>query len=391
MKVAVVHDWLTEYAGSERVLEQILLVYPHADLYAVADFLPSAQRGFLGGRAVRTSAIQRLPLARRRFRQYLPLMPLAVEQFDLSGYDLVLSSSHAVAKGVLTGPDQLHVCYCHSPMRYAWDLQHEYLRDSRRQRGVASLVARAVLHYLRQWDARSANGVDEFVANSAFVARRIAKAYRRAATVIHPPVDTAAFTPGSTARADFYVTASRLVPYKRVDLIAAAFATMPSRRLVVIGDGPARARAQALAGPNVTFLGRQPHEVLRDHLRRARAFVFAAREDFGISPLEAQACGTPVIAFGAGGALETVRGLGADGPTGVFFAEQSVPALRDAVEAFEARHAEFVPRAARANAERFAPERFRAELRAFVEACWRTHADARGRRSTPGPFLERAG
>lgn len=367
MRVAIVHDWLVTYAGAERVLEQILAVYPGADVYSTVEFVPAEERDFLGGRTVRTSFVQRLPGARRRYRSYLPLMTLAVEQFDLSSYDLVLSSSYAVAKGVLTGPDQLHVCFCHSPMRYAWDLQHQYLRESGLDRGVRSAFARYLLHRMRQWDLRTANGVDGFVANSQFIARRIWKIYRRESTVIYPPVDVEYFTPLGEPEG-YYVTASRMVPYKRMDLVVEAFSGMPARSLVVIGDGPQATKIRASAGPNIRILGRQPLSVLRDHLRRARAFVFAAEEDFGIAPLEAQACGTPVITFGKGGVLETIRGLDDGQPTGVFFAEQSVPAIRRAVQEFEREGSRMRSEACRANALRFAPDRFRRELHDYVEA-----------------------
>ena len=366
MKVAVVHDWLVTYAGAERVLEQMLALYPDADLFSLIDFVPAAERDFLGGRPVHTSFLQRIPGARRRYRSFLPLMPLAIEQFDLSAYDLVLSSSYAVAKGVLTGPDQLHLCLCYSPMRYAWDLQHQYLRETGLDRGLRGALARWILHRMRLWDVRSAVGVDGFIAISRYIARRIWKAYRRKSTVIYPPVDVDAFTPGGD-REDFYVTASRMVPYKRIDLIVEAFATMPQRRLVVIGDGPEAARIQSRGTPNIEFLGQQPFEVLRDRLRRARAFVFAAEEDFGIAPLEAQACGTPVLAYGKGGALETVRGLGEPDPTGIFFLEQTVRSLVDAVESFEREGGQIRPEACRENALRFGTPRFRQELRQYVE------------------------
>jgi len=375
-RVAIVHDWLVVYAGAERVLEQILACYPDADLFSLVDFLPAGQRAFIRNKPVSTSFIQRLPKARKKYRAYLPLMPIAVEQFDLSAYDLVISSSHAVAKGVLTGPDQVHVCYVHSPIRYAWDLQHQYLRESRLNRGLKGWVAKAILHYIRLWDIRTVNGVDAFVANSAFIARRIYKAYRRESTVIYPPVDVADF-PLRTDKEDFYVTASRMVPYKKVDLIVEAFNAMPDKRLVVIGDGPDFAKIKAKAGPNVQLLGFAGAEALRDHLQRARAFVFAAEEDFGIAPLEAQACGTPVIAFGKGGALETIIPLpeaecaaSSPAPTGVFFYEQSVAAIVAAVQRFEEVGAAITPEACRENALRFAPERFRAEFTAFVEREW---------------------
>ena len=366
MKVALVHDWLVTYAGAERVLEQMLAVYPEADLYSLIEFMPPAERAFLGGRQVHTSFLQRIPGMRRGYRRFLPLMPLAIEQFDLSGYDLVLSSSHAVAKGVLTGPDQLHICYCYTPMRYAWDLQHQYLRESGLSHGLKGALARWMLSRVRGWDLRTVKGVDSFIAISRYIAQRIWKAYRRESTIIYPPVDTKAFTPGAD-REDFYITASRMVPYKRMDLIVEAFAAMPQWRLVVIGDGPDAAKVRSRRAANIEFLGHQPFEVLRDRLCRARAFIFAAEEDFGIAPLEAQACGTPVIAYGKGGILDTIRGLGEPDPTGVFFPEQSVSALVEAVERFEREGGQINPEACRQNALRFAPERFRAELREFVE------------------------
>lgn len=371
MRIAIVHDWLVTAGGAEKVLAALLKLYPEADLYSVVEFLPEGQREFLEGRPVRTSFIQRLPFARRRYRTYLPLMPIAVEQFDLSAYDLVISSSYAVAKGVLTGPDQLHVSYVHSPMRYAWDLQHQYLRQSSLDRGLKSWVARWLLHQMRMWDVRTAAGVDHFVVNSRFIARRVRKTYRREATVIHPPVDVARFVPRE-GRDDFYLTASRLVPYKRVDLIVEAFARMPDRRLVVIGDGPEEDRIRALAGPNVEFMGFVADDVIRERMARARAFVYAAEEDFGIVPVEAQACGTPVVAYGKGGALETVRASHGTGvpPTGRFFARQDADDIVRAVDAFEADREEYDPEAIRAHALTFSEARFLETFGQFVEACW---------------------
>ena len=367
MRVAIVHDWLVTYAGAERVLEQMLDVLPNADLFSLIDFVEPSQRSFLRGRSVRTSFLQRLPGARRHYRHFLPLMPLAIEQIDLSGYDLVVSSSYAVAKGVLTGPDQLHICMCYSPIRYAWDLQHQYLRESGLDRGVRSWFARWMLHRTRNWDARTGAGVDEFLAISRFVSRRIRKVYRRESTVIYPPVATDVFTPGPpTPRDPFYVTASRLVPYKRVELIVEAFVGMPDRSLIVIGDGPEAGRVRARATANIQLLGEQPFPVLLDHLRRARAFVFAAEEDFGIVPVEAQACGTPVIAFAKGGALETIHGLEHAQPTGVFFPEQTAIALQAAVATFEREAARITPEACRHNALRFRAELFRERFGAFV-------------------------
>ncbi|MBD8494113.1 glycosyltransferase family 4 protein [Pseudomonas syringae] len=367
MKIAIVHDWLVTYAGAERALASLLRIWPQADLFAVIDFLNDKDRAQLGGKLATTTFIQRLPGARKHYQRYLPLMPLAIEQLDLSGYDLVISSSHAVAKGVLTGPDQLHVSYVYSPIRYAWDLQHQYLRESGLNTGMKGRLARMVLHYMRLWDQRTAAGVDEFVAVSGFIGARIGKAYRRESTVIYPPVDTSSFT-AHGARHDYYFTASRLVPYKRLPLIVEAFAAMPDKRLVVIGDGPDMARAKAIAAPNVSLLGYQPAAVMLQHMRAAKAFVFAAEEDFGISPLEAQACGTPVIAYGKGGALETILGLDHPTPTGVFFQHQDTASLIAAVREFEAAQARITPLACRLNAERFSVSRFEQQFKAFVDS-----------------------
>jgi glycosyltransferase involved in cell wall biosynthesis len=266
---------------------------------------------------------------------------------------------------VLTGPNQLHLCYCHSPMRYAWDLQHQYLRETGLDRGLRGALARWVLHRMRVWDVRTAAGVDGFIANSRYIAKRIWKAYRRKSTVIYPPVNVDALTPGGS-RDEFYLTASRMVPYKRIDLIVRAFAAMPQHRLVVIGDGPEAPRIRALGARNIEFMGRPPFEIFRDRLRRARAFVFAAEEDFGIAPLEAQACGTPVLAYGRGGVLETIRDLHEPQPTGILFPEQTVSSLTNAVEQFEREGGQIDSDTCRQNALRFGAERFRNELRNYV-------------------------
>ena len=363
MKVAIVHEWLEHYAGSERVLEELLSLFPDADLYALVDFVPDSERGFLAGRSVRTSFIQRLPFARQMFRNYLGLMPLAVEQFDLSGYDLVLSSNHAVAKGVITGPDQIHVSYVHSPMRYAWDLQAQYLRQSGLDRGAKGLYARWLLHRLRNWDVRSSNGVDVFVANSSYIANRIRKVYRRDAVVVAPPVDVERFTPG-TGPGSTYLVASRFVPYKRVELIVQAFAAMPDRHLLVVGDGPERERVRAAAAGCANVELRPPvaqAELVR-LMQSARAFVFAAEEDFGITMVEAQACGTPLVAFGRGGSRDIVIGLDKAGPTGVLFDEQTVESLTAAVTRFEMNASLVTAAACRANAMRFSAVVFRVRM-----------------------------
>lgn len=358
-KLAVVHEWLDSFAGSEKVVEQLLHCFPQADLYTLVDFMAAKDRGMLAGREVHTSFLQKLPLARRLFRNFLPLMPLAIEQFDLAGYDMILSSNHAVAKGVLTRNDQLHISYVHSPIRYAWDLHHQYLRESKLTWGLRSLIARLTLHYLRLWDRAAADRVDVFVANSRYVAARIEKTYRREAQVIYPPVDVDRFK-FQERKEDFYLAASRLVPYKRVDAIVEAFRLMPSRKLVVIGDGPQLSRIKKRATANVEVMGHQDNATLQSHMASARAFVFAADEDFGIMPVEAQACGTPVIALGRGGAKETVI----SGRTGCFFDSQEPAAIVSAVEQFESES--FDPYHIRANAERFGIPRFRCEIEDLV-------------------------
>lgn len=365
MKVAIVVDWLTVYSGAERVVEQILQLYPDADLFSLVDFLEEDQRAFLNGKQATTSFIQRMPMARKRYRHYLPLMPLAIEQFDLSSYDLVISSSHAVAKGVLTGPDQLHICYIHSPVRYAWDLQHQYLLESGLSRGLKNWIARWSLHYIRNFDARSSLGVNVFIANSEFIARRVQKCYRRPAEVVYPPVNIQDFSLQSNKQ-EFYVAASRMVPYKRMDMIAEAFRHMPGRQLVIIGDGPDihKVRAKAAGAPNITVTGFLPFAQMKRYMQDARAFVFAAEEDFGITPVEAMACGTPVIAYGKGGALETVI----DGRTGLFFSQQNVESLIQAVERFETTGHAISPESCREQAEHFSVELFRERFSRTVAA-----------------------
>lgn len=363
MRVAIVHDWLVTYAGAERVLEQMLICYPEADIFSTVDFVPAKDRAFLKNRPITTTFIQKLPFAKTKYRHYLPLMPLAIEQLDLSAYDLVISSSHAVAKGVLVSPDQLHICMCYTPIRYAWDLQNQYLIEAGLNKGPKAWLTRWLLHRIRIWDVRTANSVDHFIAISRFIARRIDKAYRRNSVVIYPPVDTESFEVQETKQ-DYYVTASRMVPYKKIPLIVEAFAQMPDKKLIVIGDGPDWGRCLSAATLNIELLGYQPGHVLKQHLQNAQAFIFAAEEDFGIAPLEAQACGTPVIAFAKGGALETLRGLQADNPTAVFFHDQTPQSIIEAVRTFE--RTAISPIACRNNAQRFANARFRQELAAFV-------------------------
>jgi glycosyltransferase involved in cell wall biosynthesis len=373
-RIALVHDWLAAYVGGERVLEQMISIYPQGDVLTCIDALPDQERAFLQGKQPITSIAQHWPFMRKHFRKFLLLLMFSIEQLDVSEYELVLSSSASIGKGILTGPDQLHIAYVHSPMRYAWEMQHQYLRDARLERGPKGLFARWVLHRARFWDLRTANGVDHFIANSHFIARRIWKVYRREATVIYPPVDVERFTLREN-KENFYLTASRLVPYKKMPEIVAAFRDIPDKHLVVIGDGTDMQRVKNAAGPNVEILGFQSTAVLLDHMQRAKAFVFAAEEDFGITPVEAQACGTPVIAFGRGGAVETIRGLDHPKPTGLFFSSQEAAAISRAVKEFELHQHRFLPASCRENALRFAPNIFRDKYRSFVSARWQEFRD----------------
>lgn len=382
-RTALVHEWLTDWGGSESVLAEISRCVGSPDLYALLDFLSPEHRQRLDCAAVGTSFVQSLPFARSHFWYYLALMPLAVETFDLRNYDLVISSSHAFAKGALTSAEQLHLSYVHSPMRYAWDLHHEYLADYGLDHGLKGWLARAMFHRLRRWDRQTANNVDLFIANSANVARRIWRTYRRRSIVLYPPVDTSRFSL-APAKDNYYLSVSRLVSYKRVDLLVQAFRLMPERRLLVIGDGPELERLKALAGANIEFLGHQPDPVVADHLARARALVFAANEDFGITPVEAQAAGTPVIAYRSGGALETVIDARHDpGGTGIFFDEQTPTALAAAIRESENLLADISPATCRDHAQRFSTtvfhERFNALLQLAASAWEAT-------RHTPATF-----
>lgn len=371
LKYALVHEWLTPEAtgGSELVVQEILQ-HIDADLYALIDFESTNPESYLFKRQIGTTFLQHLPLARRGVQKYLPLLPTAIEQLDVRAYDVVLSSSHAVAKGVLTSPNQLHICYCHTPMRYAWDLTFDYLNSSTLGRGIFGGMTRILLHYLRQWDVLSANRVDYFIANSRNTARRIWRCYRRPATVIYPPVHTQRFT-FQSQKQDFYLTVSRLVSYKKIKLIVQAFNQL-GRSLVVIGSGSELEELRQLARPNVQILGWQPDEVVADYMAQAKAFVYAAYEDFGIAPVEAQACGTPVIAYGAGGTLETVRDLRQNphAATGVLFETQTKEALVEAVELFESKIEAFNSEEVRLHAVTFDAQVFKQQYLNFVEHCY---------------------
>lgn len=372
MKYALVHEWLTPKAtgGSELVVKEILR-HVEADLYALIDFESTNPDSYLYGRKIGTTFLQHFPLARNGVQRYLPFLPLAIEQLDLREYDVILSSSHAVAKGVLSSPHQVHICYCHTPMRYAWDLTYDYLASSRLGSGLAGIFTRYLLHRLRQWDVVSANRVDYFIANSQHTARRIWRCYRRPAKVIYPPVDLDRFSL-QFEKEDFYLTVSRLVSYKKVTLIVEAFNQL-GLPLVIIGEGPQLKLIRQQAKSNITVLGAQPDQVVEQYMAKAKAFVYAACEDFGIAPVEAQACGTPVVAYQGGGALETVRDIRQfpKNGTGVLFSPQTPQGLMKAIETFLEFEHQFNPEGCRSQATKFTPNIFKASYLAFLEDCCR--------------------
>jgi glycosyltransferase involved in cell wall biosynthesis len=362
MKVAIVHDFFCNLGGSDQVAAVLHQLYPDAPVYTLLVSDRNRQGALLQGMNIKTSFVQRLPLARRRHEIYLPLFPLAVELFDLTGFDLVLSSSHACAKGIIPAPEALHICYCHTPARYAWDLSYLY---ARRVSGLLRGYIALVMHRFRVWDVSTASRVDHFVANSRFVARRIERYYRRPSTVIYPPVDTAYFTPGGEG-GDYYLVVSRLTAYKQIDLAVEAFNRL-GKPLWIVGDGPDRRRLQAMSGSNVRFLGALPREGVRDAMRGCQALIFPGKEDFGITPVEVQATGRPVIAYGRGGVLESVI----DGVTGVLSGEQTAEALCEAVD--RAAHLSFDQDIIRQHAVRFDREVFCRKMTAFIREKWDEH------------------
>ncbi|WP_306456953.1 glycosyltransferase [Pararhizobium haloflavum] len=362
-RIAIVHDWCPDFRGGERVLARLCRIFPNAEVFTLFDFLtPEIKAEHFPGVRFHTSPANRLPMVRRYYRSLFFLCPFLIEQFDVTVYDAVISSSAAFARGVITRPDQPHLSYVHSPVRYAWDEQFSYLAQGRLGWGPKGLLCRYLFHRLRSWDTRTANGPDLMLANSSYVRGRIGRIYGRSAEVVHPPVDTD-HLPYVSKKSDHYVAASFLAPYKRTDLVIEAFNAMPQRRLVVIGDGQQSSALRRLAGPNVEFAGFLPRADYVQTVASARAMVFAGCEDFGIALAEAQACGTPLVAFARGGAADIVAPLGrAPRPTGVLFRRQDVAAVIEAVERFETEGGAITPQACRDNAMRFSEQRFDEEI-----------------------------
>jgi glycosyltransferase involved in cell wall biosynthesis len=372
MKKALIHDWYTVYGGAERCVESFTNIWDDFDHFSLIDNLSEKHRNIiLKGKTTKNSFIQRLPFGKTKYRSYLPLFPLAIEELDLGDYDLIISSSSSVAKGVLTRPNQLHISYVYSPVRYAWDLYSQYIKESKLDKGLKGFIARYFLFKLRLWDYSTANRPDYYIAISKYVAKRIKKIYNKKAIVIYPPVDTNSFTV-STETSDYFITCSRMVPYKKIDLIVDAF-SKTDKKLVVVGEGPDYNKIKKLANSNIELKGYVEKDEMIKLIKQARAFIFAAEEDFGIAPIEAQACGVPVIAYGKGGALETIRGIFPNeevvdkGVTGVFFDEQNTYSLLDAVSYFEKNEMFFDKPTIRKNAIRFSKERFENEFKETIE------------------------
>ncbi len=377
MNVAIIHDWLTGMRGGEKCLEVFCELFPQARIYTLL-YIARSVSSVIERMPIYTTFIQRLPWAFKRYRYLLPLFPTAVEQINLQGYDLILSSSHCVAKGIISPPDALHICYCHTPMRYVWD-QYPVYFPTERMRWPMRWIVPLMANYLRTWDVASSHRVDHFVANSAHVAGRIRKYYGRKADVIYPPVECGRFQP-KEEKEPFYLMVTALAPYKRVDLAVDAFNRMGSP-LVIIGSGQEEGILRRRAASNIQFLGWQPDEVVATHYARCRAFIFPGEEDFGITPVEAQAAGSPVVAFGRGGAMETVIPLDNPGhkpPTGVFFREPTPKALIEAIRIYESREGDFDAQAIRQNALRFDQSRFKQQISQMIQSRWKQWQEGKG-------------
>ena len=370
MKIALVYDWYTQLGGAEKCNRSINNVWNEVENFALVDFLSFEQRrAALKNKTVKTSFIQKLPFARKNYRKYFFFFPLAIEQFDLKDFDIIISSSSSVSKGVLTNHNQFHVSYIHSPARYAWDLSQDYLKESGLNNGFKGFLAKTILHYFRLWDQSTSNRPDFYIANSINVSKRIKKTYNKECVVIYPPVDVEAFNI-SNESSNYFVTSSRMVPYKKIELIVDAF-SKTKHNLIVIGDGPEMKRIKKKSTPNIEIMGFVEKENMVEIIQKARAFIFMAEEDFGISPVEAQACGIPVIAFGKGGILETILGKFkgekiTPNDTGVFFKKQTKESLLEALDFFIDNEEIFNSETIRDNALRFSTERFENEIKKIV-------------------------
>jgi glycosyltransferase involved in cell wall biosynthesis len=379
MKKALIHDILVQSGGAEKCVESFTNIWNDFDVFALVDYLSKADRErMLKGKYAKTSFIQKLPFSKKLFRHYFSFYPFAVEQFDFSEYEVILSSSFSVCKGILTRPDQIHISYVYSPVRYAWDLYHQYLKEAKLERGLKSIIVKWMLFKFRNWDAGTANRPDYYIAISHYIAKRIKKLYNKEAIVIYPPVDCSNFTIGNN-KGDYYFTTSRMVPYKKINLIVEAFAKMPNKKLIVGGDGPDFKKISKLKTPNIELLGFLDNKILLDYTQSAKAFIFAAEEDFGIAPIEAQACGIPVIAFGKGGALETIVGSFANEnnvkvtDTGLFFEKQTTESLINAVSIFENNSDKFDKQTIRNQALKFDTKRFEKEFKETIEKIIANH------------------
>ncbi len=358
-KIAVVHDWLVTDAGAEKVLKSILELYPTADLFSLVDFLnPKDKLEVLKNKEVKTSFIQNLPFSKNKFRNYLPLFPKAIEKLDLKAYDLIISSSWAVAKGVKTHKKQIHISYCHTPIRYAWDLYDEYTSNLIQPK---KFLVEQTLKYIKKWDIKTLDRVDYFIANSKFVEKRINKTYNKNAKVIYPPVDTSKYTL-CLQKSDYYLTASRLVPYKKTKLIVEAFNKMPEKKLLVIGEGEEYNSIKKIAKNNIQVLGYQEEKKMIEYMQKAKAFIYAAIEDFGIVPIEAMSCGTPVIALNYGGTAETVK----SGFSGIHFQEQTIEDIIKAVKKFDSISFDYENISL--SVQNYCEDRFKKEIKEFIES-----------------------
>jgi len=363
LKIALVHEWLVFYAGGERVFESFTNIWKDADVFALVDFLNDEHRKIiLKGKHAHTTFIQKLPFAEKKFRSYLPLFPLAIESLNFSKYDIIISSSHAVTKGVRKKPNQLHISYCHSPMRYIWDEAETYFEAAKLNKGLKKIVATKILNYLRKWDLKTAQRPDYLIANSNYIAEKLKRIYNRNSTVIYPPVDVDKFECVNN-KDDYYFVASRLVPYKRIDLIVEAFSQMPDKRLVIAGTGPELNKLKSNFLVNVEFIGYQDENSLKELMQKAKAFVFTAEEDFGIVVVEAMACGTPVIALNKGGTAETV----VDGKTGILFENQNVEDIKNAVRRFESIEDSFNHNEISGYTKKFSRKIFEEKIKQYVD------------------------